>query len=117
MSSLPCYPCPHNASCCAYGTQLTETEAETLTREHGAGVVYRTHWGEWRTRVRAKRCVLYRDGGCSIHSTSYYPAMCRSFPFTDPNTGGPYEYDTDICGTLAEQPELIHLLRADVARR
>ncbi len=113
ISRLRCYPCPHNASCCAYGTQLTETEASTIAREHGSDVVYRTRWGEWRTRVRDKRCVLYRNGGCAIHAASYYPAMCAGFPFNDPTTGGAYEYDTDICGTLEEQPELITLLRAE----
>jgi hypothetical protein len=67
--------------------------------------------------VRGKRCVLYRDGGCSIHSAEYYPAVCRGFPWTDPATGGPYEYDTTICGSIAENPELIVLERAPAARR
>jgi hypothetical protein len=84
---------------------------------HGASLVYKTHWGEWRTRVREKRCVLFRDGGCTIHDKSYYPAMCRGFPWTDPDTGGRYEYDVTICGAFAEQPELIAIQRAIPAAR
>lgn len=110
--SLPCFPCPHKASCCAYGTTLNDEEAAAIEANHGAGLVYRTRSGEWRTRVRNKRCALYRDDGCAIHDRPYYPAVCRGFPWTDAETGGPYQYDVTICGEFVERPELVELQRA-----
>lgn len=110
--SLPCYPCPYNASCCAYGTTLTDEEAEAIARDFGADVMFQTRWGEWRTRVRNKRCVMYRDGGCAIHDRSYYPETCRLFPWTDAETGGRYPYEVMICGAFEAQPELVELHRA-----
>jgi hypothetical protein len=86
--SLPCYPCPHLSSCCAYGVTLSDDEAAAIARAHGASVVYRTRWGEWRTRVRGRRCV---------------------FPWTDAETGGPYEYDRTICPEFLVRPELVQL--------
>jgi hypothetical protein len=112
LPSLPCYPCPHDASCCAYGTTVSEEEAAAIEADHGAGLVYRNRWGEWRTRIRDKRCALYRDGGCTIHDKPYYPAVCRGFPWTDAETGGPYEYDVTICGAFEERPELVAIQRA-----
>lgn len=111
LPTLPCYPCPHNASCCAYGTTLSEEEAAAIEASEGPGLVYETRWGEWRTRVRNKRCALYRDGGCSIHDRPYYPAVCRGFPWIDVETGGRYEYDVDICGAFQERPELVQIQR------
>jgi hypothetical protein len=110
--SLPCYPCPYHAACCAYGTSVSDEEAAAIERDHGLGVVYKTRWGEWRTRVRNKRCVLYRDGGCSIHDQSYYPATCRGFPWVDAQTGGRYPYDVTICGVFEASPELVAIQRA-----
>ena len=102
LPELPCYPCPYNASCCAYGTTLSEEEAAAIEKHVGAGLVMQTRWGEWRTRVRNKRCVLYRNGGCSVHDQPFYPSLCRGFPWTN-GDGEPYEYDIDICGALADQ--------------
>ena len=107
--SLPCYPCPHASSCCAYGTTLTDDEAAAIAARHGAGTVYRTRWGEWRTRVRNRRCVFFRDGVCSIHAEAYYPAVCRGFPWTDAETGGAYEFDRTICPEFVARPELVTL--------
>jgi hypothetical protein len=112
LPSLPCYPCPHAASCCAYGTSVTDEEALAIEANHGPGLVYRTRWGEMRTRVKKKRCALFLDGGCSIHDKPYYPAMCRGFPWTDAETGGGYESDVTICGEFAARPELITIQRA-----
>lgn len=112
LPSLPCYPCPYASSCCAHGTSLSEEEAFAIEAHQGPGLVYKTHWGEWRTRVQKKRCALYRDGGCSIHDQPYYPATCRDFPWTDAETGGRYEYDVTICGAFEARPELIALQRA-----
>lgn len=109
---LPCYPCPYNASCCAYGTSLSDEEAAAIEINHGPGLVYFTRWGEWRTRVRKSRCVLLRDGGCIIHDKSYYPTTCLGFPWVDGDTGERYEYDVTICGELHARPELIELQRA-----
>ncbi|HEX4681091.1 MAG TPA: hypothetical protein VH277_00210 [Gemmatimonadaceae bacterium] len=115
--SLPCFPCPYSASCCAYGTSLTAGEAAAIEARHGPGKVYRTRWGEWRTRVRDKRCVFLLDGGCTIHDQEYYPSQCRDFPWIDSTTGGRYEYDVDICGAFGARPELVELHRAIPAER
>lgn len=112
LPSLPCYPCPYNASCCAYGSTVTDEEATAIEAEHGPGFVYRTRWGESRTRVRNGRCVFFKDGGCTIHDRSYYPAVCRGFPWTDAETGGRYEFDVTICGAFIDQPELVEIQRA-----
>ena len=112
LPSLPCFPCPHNASCCAYGVSLSEAEAAAIEADVGAGLVYRTRRGEFRTRIRGKRCVLFRDGGCTIHDKPYYPAVCRGFPWTDAETGGRYEYDVTICGEFVLREELVQLHRA-----
>jgi hypothetical protein len=112
LPSLPCYPCPYDASCCAYGVSVSEAEAAAIEAELGPGLVYRTRGGDLRTRIRQKRCALYRDGGCSIHDKPYYPAVCRGFPWTDAETGGRYEYDATICGEFVARPELVELQRA-----
>lgn len=104
--TLPCFPCPHNAACCAYGATVSEAEAAAIERDFGAGMVYRTRWGEHRTRIRNGRCVFFQNGGCAIHARSYYPAVCRGFPWTDAETGGPYEYDRTICPEFLARPEL-----------
>jgi hypothetical protein len=110
--SLPCFPCPYDSSCCAYGVSLTDEEAAAIQTNHGDGLVYKTRWGEWRTRVKNKRCVMMRDGGCSIHATSYYPTTCRGFPWTDGETGARYEFDLTICGEFVKRPELVAIQRA-----
>ena len=109
LPALPCYPCPHQSACCAYGVTLSDAEAAEITREHGAGMVYRTRWGEWRTRVRGGRCVFLRDNVCTIHARPYYPAVCRGFPWIDAETGGPYEFDRTICPEFVLHPELVHI--------
>ena len=74
---------------------------------HGPAVAYQTKWGEWRTRVRNRRCVLMQDNRCLIHGEAYYPAVCRGFPWTDAETGGPYEFDRTICPEFVARPELV----------
>src|SRR5262245_9495438 len=111
LPSLPCYPCPHAASCCAYGTLVSEQERAAILINHGPGFVYQTRWGEWRTRVRNKRCVFYRDGNCAIHDQPYYPATCKGFPWFDGTSDNPYPYEVTICGELEARPELIELVR------
>ena len=109
--SLPCFPCPHRSSCCAHGVTLSDDEAEAIARAHGAAAIYRTRWGEWRTRVRSGRCVFLRDNVCTIHAAPYYPAVCRGFPWTDAETGGPYQYDQTICPEFVSRPELSRIGR------
>jgi hypothetical protein len=75
-------------------------------------MVYRTRWGEGRTRVRNGRCVFFNNGGCRIHDRPYYPAVCRGFPWTDAETGGRYEYDITICGEFVTSPQLVEIHRA-----
>ncbi len=112
VPSLPCYPCPYQSSCCAYGVTVSEEEAAAIEQHHGTGLVYKTRWGEWRTRVRNGRCVMHRDGGCSIHDKSYYPLLCRGFPWVDAETGGRYEYDVTICGAFEASDELVQIQRS-----
>lgn len=114
---LPCYPCPHRAACCAFGVTVDEQEARAIVAAWGDGKVYRTRWGEWRTRIRNGRCVFYVDGGCAIHTESYYPAVCRGFPWTDSETGGPYEFDRTICPEFLARPELLQINPPPVRRR
>jgi hypothetical protein len=108
VPDLPCWPCPYGASCCAYGTTVSEEEAAAIETKLGPGLIWRARWGELRTRVKNKRCVLYRDGGCVIHGESFYPAQCRGFPWTDAE-GARYEYDVTICGAFVDRPELIEI--------
>jgi hypothetical protein len=112
LPSLPCYPCPHNATCCAHGTTVSHEEAAAIEANLGAGLVYKNRSGEWRTRVVKNRCVLFRDGGCRIHDQPYYPAVCRGFPWFDVETGGRYQYDITICGEFSRRPELVAIHRA-----
>ena len=110
--SLPCFPCPHHSSCCAYGVTLSDEEAAAIALAHGAATIYRTRWGEWRTRVRGGRCVFLQENVCTIHAEAHYPAVCRGFPWTDAETGGPYEYDRTICPEFVMRPELVQMGRA-----
>ena len=96
---LPCYPCPHQSSCCSWGTQLTDDEARALSAAHGTDKVYRTRWGEWRTRVRGGRCVFMAGNACTIHADPAYPAVCRHFPHRDADGASPYPYDP-VCPEL-----------------
>jgi hypothetical protein len=109
--SLPCFPCPHHASCCAYGVTLSDQEAAAIAEAHSPDLIYRTRWGEWRTRVRGGRCVFLRDNVCTIHAEMHYPAVCRGFPWIDAETGGPYEYDRTICPEFVARPELVQIGR------
>lgn len=108
---LPCYPCPHHSACCAYGTTLSEAEAAAITAAQGAETIFRTRWGEWRTRIRKGRCVFLKENACTIYSQAYYPAVCRGFPFVDAETGGPYEFDRTICPEFISRPELLQINR------
>jgi hypothetical protein len=95
--ALPCFPCPHQSACCRFGTTVTEEEARAIEAAHGAGKVYRTRWGEWRTRVKKGYCVFHQNNVCTIHGKPYYPEVCKCFPWTDAETGGPYQFDQTIC--------------------
>ena len=116
LPQLPCFPCPHRAACCAYGATVSEPEAVAIIAEFGDGKVYKNRWGEWRTRVRRGRCVFFVDGGCRIHNKPFYPAVCRGFPWTDSETGGPYEYDRTICPEFLLRPELLTIRPFPAAR-
>jgi Fe-S-cluster containining protein len=105
--ALPCFPCPHASLCCAHGVTLSDEEARGLRQRYGEDRVYRTRWGEWRTRVRNRRCVFLVANSCTIHDDPDYPAVCRGFPWTDAETGGPYEYDQTICPEFITHPEYV----------
>jgi len=38
--------------------------------------------------------------------------VCRGFPWTDAETGGPYEYDRTICPEFVLRPELVQIYTA-----
>jgi hypothetical protein len=86
---------------------VTAEEAAGLASRHGEDKVYRTRWGEWRTRVRKRRCVFLVDNVCTIHDDPDYPAVCRGFPWIDAETGGAYEFDQTICPEFVSRPELV----------
>lgn len=109
LPTLPCFPCPHDAACCGYGSTCSDDEAAAIIAEFGEGKVYRTRWGEWRTRVKGGRCVFFNGQGCSIHNQPFYPAVCRGFPWTDAETGGPYEFDRTICPEFISRPDLVQI--------
>lgn len=109
LPKLPCFPCPHDAACCGYGSTCSDDEAAAIIAEFGEGKVYRTRWGEWRTRVKSGRCVFFNGQGCSIHNQPFYPAVCRGFPWTDAETGGPYEFDRTICPEFISRPDLVQI--------
>ena len=88
---------------------LSDEEAAAISQAHGPDRIYRTRWGEWRTRVRGGRCVFLVENVCTIHGASYYPAVCRGFPWIDAETGGPYEYDRTICPEFLQRPELVQI--------
>lgn len=114
---LPCYPCPHQSACCGWGATLTEEEARGIGEAVGQDKVYLTRWGEWRTRIRGGRCIMWKDNACSIYHTPWYPAVCAGFPWTDAETGGPYEFDQTICPEFLTRPELVQINRSRVPRR
>jgi hypothetical protein len=97
---LPCYPCPHDSSCCAYGTSLTKREARALRKRYGDTHVYETRWGEWRTRIKGGRCVFLKENSCVLHADPQYPATCRGFPWTLADQVTPYPFPKDICGEI-----------------
>jgi putative zinc- or iron-chelating protein len=106
---LPCYPCPHHSACCAFGATLSREEAREIRAVHGRALIYRTRWGEWRTRVVKGRCGFLQNNACTIYNKPYYPAVCRGFPWIDAETGGPYEYDRAICPEFRRRPELLQI--------
>jgi hypothetical protein len=55
--------------------------------------------------------VLWKNNACSIYLTPWYPAVCGGFPWTDAETGGPYEYDQTICPEFLARPDLVQLGR------
>jgi Fe-S-cluster containining protein len=116
---LPCYPCPHGSACCSYGSTLTDEEAQDLSERFGADRVYQTRWGEWRTRVRAGRCVFLENNVCTIYGDRSYPAVCRGFPWVDAEHGGAYEFDRSICPEFVPGRKMVQIqsIRRPVRRR
>ncbi len=107
--SLPCFPCPHDSACCAHGTTLADHEAAAVRARYGDDRIYLTRWGEWRTRVKGGRCAFLVENSCQLHDEPFYPLVCRGFPWTDSETGGPYEFDRTICPEFALRPSLVSI--------
>ena len=107
--ALPCYPCPHDSACCGHGVSLSYAEVKAIRAHHGSALIYRTRWGEWRTRIVRGRCGFLRDNACTIYNKPYYPAVCRGFPWFDADGDGPYEYERSICPEFERRPELVQI--------
>ena len=46
---------------------------------------------------------------CTIHDDPSYPEVCQGFPWTDPETGGPYEFDQTICPEFLDGDTLVQI--------
>ena len=130
---LPCYPCPHESSCCAQGTTLTPEEAHVLREEFGPdAVVYldqeelvargwftgltpeeiEAYLGEargiWATTVQdGGKCWFLLGNACAIHKHPSYPVTCRKFPWEDPHLPElPAAWDADLCPEMGVTPRL-----------
>jgi putative zinc- or iron-chelating protein len=114
LPKLPCFPCPHRSACCSWGVDLSMEEAAALGRTYGDDkVVLDPEAGVWRTRVVDGRCAFLGDNRCLIHDDPHYPAVCRGFPWTDAETGGPYRGDPEVCPEFVLRPQLKAVLRPD----
>lgn len=101
---LPCYPCPHGSSCCYWGVSLVGDEEKTIRGLYGdAALVWDDEDKEWRTSVVDGKCFFLKNNACSIHKESYYPRICKGFPWLDGETGQEYPYDRSICGEFPSE--------------
>jgi hypothetical protein len=57
------------------------------------------------------RCAFFENNACTLYRESYYPAVCRGFPWVDAETGGPYQYERTICPEFTARPELLQINR------
>ena len=100
LSKLPCFPCPHRAACCRWGTWLNTEEGFALNKQFGIRYVFLDQdTGDWRTQVHNGRCMFFDDRlGCILHGHKHYPTMCRDFPAKDTrNPKLPMAYDAATC--------------------
>lgn len=118
---LPCHPCPHGNRCCSKGTNLRDDEAADIAEKYGAKSVIllvgqeiherfainggtvsaNTLWNrgapEWATAVNQRGCVfLEPDGSCRLYAESFYPQVCRMFPWKDLASADRAE-DAELC--------------------
>lgn len=105
ISKLPCWPCPHGSACCRFGTTVSEREAVGLVSRYGAHTILRKEDGELRTSLQDGRCIFSVANACVIHDDPDYPAVCIHFPWSDAETGGPYEGDLTICPSIRDKED------------
>jgi Fe-S-cluster containining protein len=111
--ALPCQRCPHGSACCFHGTSVTDEERDAIRREHGPAFLrFNAAESVWRTALRNGRCVFLSEQGCQIHAKSYYPEVCRGFPFYAGKTQEPYAFPVDECGEFALREDLRPLFDA-----
>jgi len=94
-ADLPCATgkCPHGASCCKYGVDLTPDEESLIRSEIDDSLVQ-----EHRTAIRPFGCVFLNDRGrCMLHKTRFYPSVCRRFPLDG------YEGDPALCPEVKKE--------------
>jgi hypothetical protein len=59
---------------------------------------------------------MLANNACTIHAASYFPAVCRGFPWTEGDGVSPYPYEQTICPEFDARPELVALGRASPNR-
>lgn len=105
-TQLPCFPCPHKALCCSFGTDLSHEEATAIIKRWGpdkvvVSMIPGEEAGGKRTNViPGWGCVFLKtDHSCAIHAEPEYPRVCAGFPDSD-GEGGPCTTDPIICPEL-----------------
>lgn len=99
---LVCFPCPNNSMCCQHGVDIYPDEEVQIILNHGAEAVVSGPNGMARTAVVDGTCIFMKENRCKIHAESYYPKVCKSFPFKDSESDEPYKGEVD-CPSWKEE--------------
>lgn len=115
---LPCHPCPHRASCCHNGSNLTQEEAKRIATLHGEHTVEKLSGPElrarfkvnypyekfgiseqWVTTVKGTHCIFW-DEGCKLYHFESYPRSCALYPWQSPDNANYMAADAFNCPEL-----------------
>jgi len=73
-----------------------DDEREAVEKEFGRDFVsWDEEEKEFRTAVKDGHCVFLENNACSIHSRTYYPIVCRGYPFRNLYDTRPYEFEIE----------------------